>query len=264
MYTKRFNSAKLNGDSFFSKFNVLRVHADEGEDPSASGSATGSDFNSVTSGGSSFNFEEMIARVRKEEKDKLYGRIQKAEEEVKKLRESNNGYIMQIAEYQKRLEEAEKKGDDSKVAELTAKVESLEKELEDAKANAPDTEAIRAEIEAEYKVKMYIKDKLAENKDNILSVFLDGIHGNTEDEVDASIASAVEKSTQIKKDLGLIDEEGNPVEKETKKSAKKKEKNPPVANPAKQEEETFDADYIRSLDPRSPEYAEFRKKMGLK
>lgn len=260
MYTERFNTAKLNGKSFFRNFNVLRVHADEGD-----GSPTSGNPNPEPSpSGVPFNFEEMIARVRKEEKDKLYGRIQKAEEEVKKLRDSNNGYIMQIAEYQKRLEEAEKKGDESKVTELTEKVAALEKELEEAKANVPDTEAIRAEIEAEYRVKMYIKDKIAENKDNVLSVFTDSITGSTEEEVDASLAAAIEKSTQIKKDLGLIDEEGNPIEKETKKSAKKKEKNPPVANPAKQEEETFDADYIRSLDPRSPEYAEFRKKMGLK
>ena len=28
--------------------------------------------------------------------------------------------------------------------------------------------------------------------------------------------------------------------------------------------EEFDAEYVRNLDPRSKEYAEFRKKMGLK
>ena len=97
--------------------------------------------------------------------------------------------------------------------------------------------------------------------------------GGTREEVDASIKAAVEKSTKVKKDLGLIDEDGNPVEPKGKKKSgkepeeepgKKKKTNPPVASPAKIEDEGFDPDYIRNLDPRSPEYAEFRKKMGLR
>ena len=67
-----------------------------------------------------------------------------------------------------------------------------------------------------------------------------------------------------------IDEEGNPVEKKpaSKKSAPKQAPaKAPAMNPVDNSGSNisrFDADYIRSLDPASPEYAEFRKSLGLK
>lgn len=267
--TKSLYDAKHNGNSLFKKFIYgmsMSVHADEPDEP---GSPAPAGSPNPSQG---MNFEEMIARVRREEKDKLYGTIKKKDETIATLRESNNGYILQIAEYQKKLEEAQKKSDPDEVKTLQDKVTELTAALEEAKKNVPDESAIRARIEAEYEVKMYAKDKLAEHHEDILPVFVTEVKGDTKEEVDASIQSAVEKSTKVKKDLGLIDDEGNPVEpKGKKKSGKepedepgKKKSNPPKASPAKMDDEGFDPDYIRNLDPRSPEYAEFRKKMGLR
>lgn len=269
MFTNSFTNAKRNGKSFFNKFIYgmsMPVHA-EGEPPAdptpdpAPAPAPGK------SPQTQMNFEEMIARVRREEKDKLYGKIKKLEEEVSTLRESNNSYILQIADYQKRLEEAQKKSDPDEVKKLNDKISELTTALDEAKKNTPDEAAIRAQVEAEFEVKMYAKDKLAEQKDNILSIFEGEVTGKTKEEVDAAITAAVEKSTKVKKDLGLIDDKGNPVggkkksDKEDPASGKKT--NPPTVSPAAVDEEAFDPDYIRNLDPRSPEYAEFRKKMGL-
>lgn len=267
MLTKSLYNAKHTGNSFFKKFIYgmsMNVHADEpaepGEDPKPNPAP-------------SMNYEEMIARVRREEKDKLYGTIKKKDETIASLRESNNGYILQIAEYQKKLEEAQKQSNPDEVKQLNDKIAELTTALEEAKKNAPDEAAIREQVKAEYEVKMYAKDELAKHQGDILSIFADEVKGGTREEVDASIKAAVEKSTKVKKDLGLIDEDGNPVEPKGKKKSgkepeeepgKKKKTNPPVASPAKIEDEGFDPDYIRNLDPRSPEYAEFRKKMGLR
>lgn len=267
MLTKSLYNAKHTGNSFFKKFIYgmsMSVHADEpaepGEDPKPNPAP-------------SMNYEEMIARVRREEKDKLYGSLKKKDETIATLRESNNGYILQIAEYQKKLEEAQKQSNTDEVKQLNDKIAELTAALEEAKKNVPDEAAIREQVKAEYEVKMYAKDELAKHKGDILSIFADEVKGGTREEVDASIKAAVEKSTKVKKDLGLIDEDGNPVEPKGKKKSgkepeeepgKKKKTNPPVASPAKIEDEGFDPDYIRNLDPRSPEYAEFRKKMGLR
>lgn len=241
------------------------VHADEpnpGNDPEPTSAPSAP----------SINIEEVIARVRKEEKDKLYGSLNKLKDENAALRKSNEGYILRIAEYQGQLDEAKKQADNSEVPTLKARITELEKELQSVKENTPDEAAIRAKIEAEFEVKLYARDKIAEHKDNILSIFHDEVKGSTKEEVDSAIATALEKSTKVKKDLGLIDDEGNPVSVGGKGKKGKKEnsgntpapKSPPAVNPSSHEDETFDPDYIRGLDPRSPEYAEFRRKMGLK
>ena len=61
-----------------------------------------------------------------------------------------------------------------------------------------------------------------------------------------------------------VEEEDDDKKKQSKEEPKKQKKAPP-ANPASHEEgEEYDAEYIRNLDPRSKEYAEFRKKLGLR
>ena len=266
MLTKSLYNAKHTGNSLFSKFiygMFMNVHADEPAEPGA---------DPKLSPAPTLNYEEMIARVRREEKDKLYGALKKKDETIAALRESNNGYILQIAEYQKKLEEAQKQSNPDEVKQLNDKIAELTTALEEANKNVPDEAAIREQVKAEYEVKMYAKDELAKHQGDILPIFADEVKGGTREEVDASIKAAVEKSTKVKKDLGLIDEDGNPVEPKGKKSdkkpeedpGKKKKTNPPVASPASIEDDGFDPDYIRNLDPRSPEYAEFRKKMGLR
>lgn len=231
----------------------------EGEDGGEGGEGKGTNSPQV-------NFETLIANARKEEKEKLYPRIKKLEEENKALIQSNNDTLIKLATTQKELDELKSSKDDSQaVADLKAQLEAANGEIERLKANTPKEEDIRAKIEAEYEVKLYRQTKLTEGADKILAVFADEVVGNTKEEVDASFDKAVEKTVQTKKQLGLLDDKGNPVE--TKKTTKKEEKpakvTPPVANPSSEDDEDFDLDYIRNLDPRSDEYKEFRKKMGL-
>ena len=112
------------------------------------------------------------------------------------------------------------------------------------------------------------KTKSNANKGSIISILIPEITGKTKEEIDSAIASAKEKTKTIKKDLGIdVDEEDDDDKSKQKKTPAPapKQKKAPVAVPASGEDgEEFDAEYIRNLDPRSPEYAEFRKKMGLR
>ena len=158
--------------------------------------------------------------------------------------------------------------DSQTVKDLNDKIAQLEAENKKLKEEAPDEKAIRAEIEKEYELKAYITEQKNANKDDILTTFLDSIVGTTKEEVDNAVAEAKNRTLSIKKDLGLVDDKGNPLDTGKKKSA---EKTPtprtPKANPTSttgQQTAQYDLDYVRNLDPSSEEYKEFRKSLGLK
>ena len=236
---------------------LLRAFADEGDNG-------GNDGNEGTP---QINFETLIANARKEEKEKLYPRIKKLEDENKALVQNNNDNLMKLAQAQKELDELKaNNGESQKVKDLETQLANAQAEIKTLKESTPKEDEIRARIEAEYEVKMYRNTKLSENSDKILAVFADEVKGDTKEEIDSSFDRAVEKTVQTKKQLGLLDDDGNPID--TKKTPAKKEDKksvtPPVANPSAEEDEKFDLDYVQNLDPRSKEYAEFRKKMGLR
>lgn len=268
-----FNKSGFNAENLIEKMNrlsgiyksslLLRAFAEEGAGDNGEGGS------SVTP--PQINFEELIANARKEEKEKLYPRIKKLEDDNKTLVQTNNSNLMKLAEVQRELDELKaNNGESKKVAELTAQIATLEAEKKALEESTPKEDEIRAKIEAEYEVKYYRTAKLTEGKDKILPVFADSVTGNTKEEIDASFDAAVQKTLDTKKQLGLVDDEGNPIVPGKKTTKKKETANPttptvpPVANPSDEQEETFDFDYVQSLDPRSKEYADFRKKMGLK
>lgn len=213
------------------------------------------------------NFEQAIAQARKEEKDKLYPRIKKAEDENKTLTASVNKYLLENAALKEELEKMKNKPEDAKVKELEDKVKNLEDENKTLKETTPNEEEIRKKVEAEYEVKLYAQEQIATHKGSILSILIPDIKGNTKEEIDSAIQSAKDKTISIKKDLGIEveEEEDEDKKKKSKKEQPAKQKKAPPANPASEEEDDeYDAEYIRNLDPRSKEYAEFRKKLGLR
>ena len=237
---------------------ILKAFADEGGDGGDEGGEKSPQI----------NFETLIANARKEEKEKLYPRIKKLEDENKALVQTNNDTLLRLATVQKELDELKaNKGENQKIKDLEKELETLKAENVTLKESTPKEEEIRNQIKAEYEVKLYRTEKLNENKDSILSVFVDEVSGNTKEEIDASITKVITKTVDTKKQLGLVDEDGNPItpKKKEEKDPKKAPTKPPVANPNDGADgEEFDLDYVRNLDPRSAEYQEFRKKMGLK
>ena len=221
--------------------------------------------------GNTVNYEQLIAQARREEKEKLYPQIEKLKAQAEVLTKQVNEALLAKGAVEKELadlKDSQKKGDSEEVTKLKAQVEALKSENEDLKKNTVSEEDLRKKLEGEYQVKLYAKDKLAENKDKILSVFAEKVVGNTKEEIDSAIEKAIESSNEIRKELGVEDKKD--LKKKDKNSEGKKESksqnNPPAPNPQGGEGEKgkFDLEYIQSLDPRSEEYAKWRKSVGLK
>lgn len=260
MQNKSAFKAEPNRRPMFQRFMdkiIIFAHAEDNDPPVT---------DPATDPAPTINFEQAIAQARKEEKDKLYPRIKKAEDEVKSLTASVNKYLLENAALKDELEKLKSQPADPKVKELEDKVKTLEDENKTLKENAPNEEEIRKRVESEYEVKLYAQEQISANKGSIISILIPEITGKTKEEIDSAIASAKEKTKTIKKDLGLsVDDEEDDKDGKKKTPAPTKQKKAPVAAPASDDDgEEFDADYVRNLDPRSKEYAEFRKKMGLR
>lgn len=254
--------------SFIGKKNFLKSLATNRLSPVITAYADDGEEKTVETTPPTINYENLVAQARKEEKDKLYPRIKKLEEENATLLKNSNDSLLKVAALTQELENARAEGSaksSKEVEALNAKITELEAQLEEAKKSAVNEEEVRAKVEKEYAVKLYIRDKVAENKDSILTILAEDITGATEEEVDKAIEAAKEKTLAVKKDLGLVDEEGKPVSTPQKKDEKPSTKKPPVVNPPMEKGGSeLSVDYIRGLDPRSPEYAEVRKKLGLR
>lgn len=200
------------------------------------------------------NFEDLIAKARQQEKAKLYPQIQKLQEQNNALTEKNNAHLLtigekdaKISELEKQLAEANnssKKGASEKEASLLSEIEELKKELNDVKSNTVSREELEAEIKAEYEVKLYREQKLREVGDTVIPEL---ITGTTKEEIDASIKVSQERYNQItSKVLGGVQV--------------------PVANvnTSSFHAQDLKIEDIANLDPRSPEYAQLRVKLGLK
>lgn len=239
---------------------LVNAYADE-ENPTGEGSQ------------STVNFEHLIAQARKEEKDKLYGQIEKLKAQVEVLTKQNNESLLAKGKAETELAELKEKankGDSKELTKLKEQVAKLEEENKKLKEEAPKAEEIRKEIEAEYEVKLYAKDKLAENKDKILSVFAEKVEGKTKEEIDEAIKKAIESSESIRKELGVGEDSKDKKDKKDSKDAEKKDKketpaNPPAPNPTTDNSmDKYKLEEVAKLDPRSEEYAEWRKSVGLK
>lgn len=216
------------------------------------------------------NYEDLIAKARKEEKDKQYKTIEKLKEQIATLTEQHNNDLLKIADLDKQLKDAKDQltkagsGDSEEIKTLKATIKTLEKEKEDLDKKVKEFEAkppvnreeveaeVRADLEAEYEVKTYKATKMAEHKDDILVPEL--VFGNTKEEIDASIQSALERSAEIKKNLGVGD----------KKKDKRTPRTPSNPSVSGIQDKEISIEYLATLDVSSKEYAEVRKQLGLR
>lgn len=230
---------------------VTRVHAEEPTD-SNDGTQThevGTEPNKNVQ--SQLNYEDLISRARKEEKDKLYPKIKALETDKATLTSKNNELILKLAnleEENKQLKSQGKVTESETVKKLEAELNKANKKVSDFEANLVDEdklrEDIRKELEGEYEVKLYRESKINEYKDKIIP---DLVHGATKEEIDKSIESSMERFEAMKKQiLGST-------------------YIPPV-NPSSStfQQHDFNISDLANLDPRSPEYRELRTKLGLK
>lgn len=247
----------------------LRAFADEGgsgDDPDDSAGGDGGSVKTPT-----INYEDLIAKARKEEKEKQYKTIEKLKGQVATLTEQHNNDLLVKADLEKQLKEAKDKltkagGDDSEAVKTlkqeVADLEKAKKDLEDKVSkfesqkpvNREEVEAeVRAELEKEYEVKTYKVEKMAEYKDDILVPEL--VMGTTKEEIDASVQSALERSKQIRESLGISDG--------TKTKKKTTPKTPANPSSSSVQDKDISLERLATMDVRSPEYAELRKQLGL-
>lgn len=209
----------------------------------------------------SINYENLIAQARKEEKDKMYVTINDLKSQLTTMTENNNSNLIVIGELKSKIAKLEedlgKKVEDTQtVKDLQAQIEVLKGEKETLKASI--RQEVENELEEKNKLNTFKATKVEEFKKDIIPTYLDEVKGNNEEEILASIEEVKKKSLKVKQDLGLVDEQGNVIN-----ITKKNDNNPPPTNPDKKGKEELDLAYLATLDVRSPEYAEYRKKMGL-
>lgn len=244
---------------------TFKAFADEGDNNTDNN--TGGDDGVKTP---TINYEDLIAKARKEEKEKQYKTIEKLKGQIDTLTKQHNDDLLVKADLEKQLQDANEKltkagsGDSEEVKTLKETIKALEKDKEalDKKVkeyeehkpvNREEVEAeVRAELEAEYEVRTYKAEKMAELKDDILVPEL--VFGNTKEEIDASIQNALERSTEIKKNLGIS---GNKQNKRTPKSPA----NPSISG---LQDTQVSIERLATMDVRSPEYAELRKQLNLR
>lgn len=236
------------------------VYAEENEDAGSEDSVSEENVSPTV------NIEDLLSKVRQQEKEKHYKTIDKLKVQVKTLTEQHNADLIKIAEAEQKLAESEKKladaGKDDSSAVVTlkeelSKIQSEKKTLEEKlnalqEAELPSREEIekevRDELSREYEVRTYKAEKLAELKDEILVPEL--VMGETKEEIDKSIEAAKKRSDEIRKSLGA------------KKSAGRKS-NPSNPDTSGVHESQVDLNKIATMDVTSKEYADLRKKLGL-
>ena len=207
------------------------------------------------------NYEDLIAKARKEEKEKQYSMIEKLKEQINTLTEQHNKDLLEKASLENELKElkeksAEIKGDETKtVIALKDRIRELEEENKKLTEDRPpvikreDIEnEVRQELEKEFEVKTYKLEKLAEYKEELLVPEL--VFGSTKEEIDNSIATALERSKQIRDNLGV---------------SSKKKNNIPPANPSSSiiQDKEVSFEKLATMNVNSPEYRELRKQLGL-
>lgn len=200
------------------------------------------------------NFEDLIANARSQEKAKLYPQIDKLKEEKNALTEKNNAHLLTIGEKDseirelkakiEKLEKASGEGASEREKTLLAEIDTLKAKIKEMETTVVSREDLESEIRGEYEVKLYREQKLREVGDTVIPEL---ITGSTKEEIDASIEISKKRYEEItNRVIGSV--------------------NVPVANTNLSSVHAKDLkiEDIANLDPRSPEYAQLRAKLGLK
>lgn len=204
------------------------------------------------------NYEDLILKARKEEKDKMYKKLDKYKKEQEMLIKQHNEDLLKIGNLESLLSSSS--SDDIKGLKDT--IDNLKKEnegyssiIEDYKQQLANKEnEVKEKLEKEYEIKMYLNSKLMEYKDIILVPEL--VSGSTKEEIDASIEKAKERSEEIRKSLG--------IKNNTMNNTYRTSINPTNPSIGTIQSKQVDLNSLASMDVSSKEYKELRKQLGFK
>ena len=254
-FNRGFNAEKFT--KLFNMRNVMRtynVFADE--DPNGGG--TNPTPNPSQSQTAPVNFEQLIAKAREEEKNKLYPTIEKLKAENATYIQTHNEDLIAIGTKDKEIErlnseiktlQSQIDGKESEALKsLKKELKAAQDELQTLKDSAPNIdelrENIRNEIKAEYDLKFYREKKIQEANGKIIPEL---VSGNTEEEINASVEKSMARYNEI---VGAV----------TPPPVVNPKLNPanPSSTPLKTSSDAMKA--LLELDPLSKEYAEALKR----
>lgn len=144
--------------------------------------------------------EQEVETFRSQERDKLHSRLEETATEVKRLREEREAERAAQEEAVKAAEaEAQRKAEEGMDAkDMIVKVrEDLEAQLEEARQDAARAQALAAKEREFAELNLYRQQRLQAVQDRIVPEIADFISGDTPEQIDASIADALERSDRI-------------------------------------------------------------------
>ena len=161
--------------------------------------------------GETYFTQEQVEAIRRQEKDKLYNKIDSMQSQLDAFNADREEQKRRAEEEAARAEAERKAREEEEMSAkelLARKEDEFEQRLNTAQAeweerfNAQQAEndAQRAVLEQERKyqeLESYKARRLTEEAENIMPDLIDFVHGNTEDEIEASISTAIAKSSAI-------------------------------------------------------------------
>lgn len=184
-------------EAFATEAGVTPSVVDAGADASA---ATSNPTIARDTATSKFYTEEDLARVRAQEKDKLYPQIDKLKSELEELKKQREEEAARIA--------AEKEAKDAE-ARAAAEADMDVRDLLKTKENEWNQQLERERQERERafallereksfaELQAFKQQRLEQERENIIPELLDLVTGNTQEEVNASLDSLKERSARI-------------------------------------------------------------------
>lgn len=155
--------------------------------------------------------QDEVEAIRRQEKDKLYDRITKLQEQVEVFnheREEQKRLAEELAakeaDERRQREEAEMSAKDllmKKEDEFQQRINTVQQEWEQKFSllqQEAETQKMILEQERRFQeLESYKSRRIAENQDNIMPELLDFVKGNTEEEIEASISAVVTRTSAI-------------------------------------------------------------------
>ena len=182
-----------NADAFAAEAGVVPVVAQSSDNAVVADALT-------TKATSKFYTEDDLARVRSQEKEKLYPQIDKLKEEldgIKKEREAELAARAADAEAKAKAEQEALESDMDVRTLLKTKEQEWQEQLERERQERERAFALLEREKSFADLQTYRTQRVETEREAIIPELLDLISGNTPDEVDASIAGLKERSARI-------------------------------------------------------------------
>lgn len=151
-----------------------------------------------------FYTDEDLARVRSQEKDKLYPQIDKLKEELDAIKREREEERLRLENEAKAAEQANLEAERKKAEEelsvrdlLSKKEQEWQEQLERERQERERAFALLEREKTFAEVQNYRQTRIEQVRDNIIPELVDLIQGNTPEEIDASIAGLQDRSSRI-------------------------------------------------------------------